>query len=343
VSPRAVIGAPVFENAAYLPAALDSLLAQTYRDFALLLIDDRSSDDTVAICERYARADPRVHVHVNERRLGMLDNTREAFLLARRLFPEAEFWALGSDHDVWEPRWLETVVGLLDAQPDAVMAYGLSRRIDGDGRPYAGAKAPWRFDTAGISEPRARLRSAFRGMVAGDMIYALFRADALERVGPYQPVLVPDRLLLSELALRGQFLQADELLWNRRFRGLADLDRQRRAFWPGGAPAYAALPWWLTHAGLFAWRYAVQGTGADAGLSRAAGARLALDYVDVSVRHRLWRRRRRMKNVVARTRNAVLGPPVRAALRAPLVRRAAVRHVTPRLRALEDTLERLTR
>jgi hypothetical protein len=85
-------------------------------------------------------------------------------------------------------------------------------------------------------------------MVAGDLVYGLFRAAALRGRPFYRPVLVPDRLLLSELALAGAFAQAGELLWHRRFVGLADLDRQRRAFWPdGGAPAVTRLPWWLQH------------------------------------------------------------------------------------------------
>ncbi|HEY6887981.1 MAG TPA: glycosyltransferase family A protein [Solirubrobacter sp.] len=343
MSPRVVIGAPVFGKAEYLRLALDSLLAQTYEDFALVVIDDRSEDDTAAVAAEYAARDPRVLVHVNERRLGMLENTREAFLRARRLFPEAEYWALGSDHDLWEPAWLETVVAELDAHPEAVMAYGRSDRIDEHGQAYQRAKPPWRFETAGLTDSRARLRSAFRGMVAGDMIYALFRVSAFEQVGPYQAVLVPDRLLLSELALHGEFRQADALLWHRRFRGLADLDRQRRAFWPAGQPAYARLPWWLTHVGAFAYAYAIQGKGEPLGIGRARGARLAVDYLEVSVRHRLWRRRRRIKNLGLRTRDAVLGPPVKAALRSERVRRLALDHVVPRLRATEETLERLTR
>jgi glycosyltransferase involved in cell wall biosynthesis len=343
VSPRVVIAAPLFEKAEYLPAAVESLIAQTYEDFALLLIDDRSGDDTLAVCHAFARRDPRVEVHLNERRLGMLENTRRAFRLARERFPEAQYWALGSDHDLWEPTWLQTLVERLDANPDAVLAYGLSRRIDGDGQPYARAKPPWRFQTAGIGDVRSRMRAAFRGMVAGDMIYGLFRARALDAVGPYRAVLVPDRLLLSEVALRGEFVQAEELLWHRRFRGLADLDRQRRAFWPAGAPAYAKLPWWLTHVGLFAWDYAVGGKGADAGIGRGRGARLAVDYLEVSVRHRLWRRRRRVKHRLIRTRDRLIGPPVRAALASAAVRRVVLRRVVPWLRATEETLDRLTR
>jgi glycosyltransferase involved in cell wall biosynthesis len=339
--PRVVIGAPLFNQAEHLPAAVESLLAQSFTDFALVLIDDGSTDGTPAVAEGLAARDPRVRLVRNERRLGMLGNTRRAFELPRELFPQAEFWALGSDHDVWHPRWLETLVALLDADRDVVLAYGLTRRIDEHGRPYPSAKPPWRFDSRGIGDPRLRMRTAFRRMAAGDMIYGLFRASALAAVGTYRPVLVPDRLLLSELALHGTFAQADAVLWERRFRGLAELDRQRRAFFLDGAPRYTRLPWWLQHAGAFAWAYAVRGKGAPLGIDRALGARLALDYLDVSLRHRLWRRARRWRTRAVRARNAVLAPPVRAALAVPAVRRAVRRRVVPGLLGAEETLERL--
>jgi len=336
-----VIGAPLFENARHLPAAVGSLLAQTFTDFALVLIDDRSGDDTLAVAEALAARDPRVHVVRNETRLGMLGNTRRAFELPRTLFPGAEFWALASDHDLWAPRWLETLVGLLDADPRVVLAYPLTRRIDEHGAEYPGAKPPWRFENRGTEDPRARMRVAFRRMAAGDMIYGLFRADVLARVGTYRPVLVPDRLLLSELALHGTFAQADSVLWSRRFRGLAELDRQRRAFFLDGAPRYSHLPWWLQHAGAFAWAYGVRGEGVPRGIGRAAGARLALDYLDVSLRHRLWRRARRARTRAVQARNALLAPPVRLALAVPVLRRIVRSRVLPALRGAEETLERL--
>jgi len=222
-----------------------------------------------------------------------------------------------------------------------VLAYPLTRRIDEHGRPYANAKPPWRFDSRGCADPRARMRLGFRRMAAGDMIYGLFRVSALAAVGTYRPVLVPDRLLLSELALHGTFAQAGEVLWERRFRGLAELDRQRRAFFLDGAPRYTHLPWWLQHVGAFGWAYAVRGQGAGLGIGRAAGARLALDYLDVSLRHRLWRRARRLRTRAVNARNALLAPPVRAALAVPAVRGVVRRRVVPGLGAAEETLERL--
>ena len=70
--PRVVIGATLYNHAAELPEALESILTQTYRDFALVLVDDASTDDTPAIAQRYAETDDRVCYERNERRLGTM-------------------------------------------------------------------------------------------------------------------------------------------------------------------------------------------------------------------------------------------------------------------------------
>ena len=116
-----------------------------------------------------------MRVVVNERRLGMLGNTRRAWALAREAWPEAEFVALASDHDVWDPEWLGSLLAALDARPQAVLAYPLSQRVDADGRPVPGVRT-WRCDTGGETDPYRRLRRVYRCMVAGDMIYGLVRA-----------------------------------------------------------------------------------------------------------------------------------------------------------------------
>jgi glycosyltransferase involved in cell wall biosynthesis len=299
-SPRVVVAAPLFNKAQHLEEAARSILAQTYRDLVLLLIDDGSTDGTVELCRALAAEDPRVEVHVNSQRLGMLGNTRRAFALARERFPGAEFWALGSDHDVWSPTWLERLVALLDAHPEAVLAYPQTQRIDEQGRSYDAARPPWRAETRGIREPLARMTTAFRGMVAGDMIYGLFRARVLDSLGGvYREVLVPDRLLLSEVALQGEFLQAPEVLWRRRFRGLADLERQRRAFFLDRPPRHAGWPWWLQHTGALALAYVLRPPPA-AGLGRAGGLRVTLSYLRLALALRYRRRMARPRRTLRR-------------------------------------------
>nr|WP_218910374.1 glycosyltransferase family 2 protein [Nocardioides thalensis] len=62
---------PAYDVAAYLPACLDSLLAQTHRNLEVVVVDDGSPDDSGAIAEEYAGRDPRVRVvHIVNRGLG---------------------------------------------------------------------------------------------------------------------------------------------------------------------------------------------------------------------------------------------------------------------------------
>ncbi|HEY6362184.1 MAG TPA: putative sugar O-methyltransferase, partial [Vicinamibacterales bacterium] len=58
--PRVVLGMPLHNNAANLPEALDSLLAQSYGQFLLVLLDDASTDATEQVARRYAAQDPRI-------------------------------------------------------------------------------------------------------------------------------------------------------------------------------------------------------------------------------------------------------------------------------------------
>jgi hypothetical protein len=333
---RIVIAAPLYNGGPHVAPAIGSLLAQTHEDFRLLLIDDASSDGTADTARAFATSDPRVELHVNPHRLGMLENTRRAWRLAREHHPEAELWALGSDHDVWHPRWLETLAGLLDADPRAVLAYPLTRRIDADDAPIADRPRPWRCQTAGLADPRDRVRAAYRCMVAGDMVYGLFRVAALDAVGHYRTVLVPDRLLLSELALRGTFVQADEILWSRRFAGLADLDRQRRAFFPGGAPPHTRLPWWVTHAAAAARAYVL---APAPGVSRREGAAFARELLREGARLRVLRRLQRRRRLAG----ARLEAPVRALLRRPRPRALVARRALPVPLDTYDVLDRLAR
>ena len=129
LSPRVVFGGILFNHAAEFREALESVLGQTYQDFAVILVDDRSTDETPAIAAEYAALDARVTYVANPERLGMIGNSVRAFELARQQYPHAEYFAWISDHDLWHPRWLQQMVDTLDRHRDVVLAYPKNRRI----------------------------------------------------------------------------------------------------------------------------------------------------------------------------------------------------------------------
>ena len=66
-SPRLSIGLPVYNGERFLAQALECLLAQTFRDFELVISDNASTDRTSEICYAYVQRDPRVRYVRNPR------------------------------------------------------------------------------------------------------------------------------------------------------------------------------------------------------------------------------------------------------------------------------------
>ena len=62
----------------YIAEAIESVLASTYQDFELIIVDDGSKDKTVAIAKKYESKDSRVKVFVNEQNLGDYPNRNKA-------------------------------------------------------------------------------------------------------------------------------------------------------------------------------------------------------------------------------------------------------------------------
>ena len=270
-SPRVVFGMPAYNRADALARTLESLLSQTCADLAIVIVDDGSSADARAIVASYAARDPRMTYEPNRVRLGMVGNWRLAFERARALYPRSEYFAWASDHDVWHPRWLETLLPVLDQVRRAVLAYPHCLRMySHDRRLIHGS-----FDTAGMVAPRRRLKGTIMELAAGNAIYGLFRTAALAQAGVFRAVLLPDRQLLSELALLGEFRQVPDVLWYREASGPFSHARQRQMFFPGGAPLYTWLPPGLQHAALLLWDFAVRGRGRPACGRLAAAAHAA--------------------------------------------------------------------
>ncbi len=238
---RVVLGMTLYNNAAHLREATDSILSQTHRDFVLLMLDDGSSEEAEAIAHDYERRDARVRYRHHAQRLGMVPTWKEVVEIAVRECPGAEFFAWVSDHDRWAPEWLAEMLLVLESHPAVVLAYPVCPRIDENG--VVVDKEPRSFRTVGISDPLARWREfCHRGVGSGDMVYGLMRMRALREAGIFRSVLNPDRLLVGELTLQGQIEQVQKPLWFRRQSAVASIARQRATLFAGPPPPRFGWP-----------------------------------------------------------------------------------------------------
>lgn len=263
-----VLGVPLYGRGEHLQEALESLLAQTQPGLALVLCDDGPGEEARAIVEAVAAGDPRVTYRRNERRLGLVENWQRTFEVAGELHPEARYFGWASDHDACHPRWAEHLVDALVRSPAGLLAYGRTYQFDSNRHVVREVD---RFDTVGVPDPQARLAAALQHMRAGDMVYGVYRREPMRRAGVIRRVLVPDRLLLTELSVQGEFIHVPRALRYRRVTARATLGRQRAGLFRDSAPAYTRLPWWLVHTGVFAWAITAGGAGTALESSSRAG------------------------------------------------------------------------
>ena len=127
-SPRVSVVLPVHNGAAFLDAAIASILGQTFRDFELICVDDGSTDATPQILQRHALADRRIRIITNRPNKGLPGALNTGFAAARG---ELHTWT--SDDNIARPQMLERLVAALDADPGAAIAHADFSVIDAQG------------------------------------------------------------------------------------------------------------------------------------------------------------------------------------------------------------------
>lgn len=119
---------PNYNHARFLEQRLQSVIDQTFEDFELVFLDDASTDESRQVFERFAH-DPRVRAVFNQA------NSGSVFKQWNRGFAEAvgEYVWIAESDDYADERFLETLVGALDAHPSAGIAYCQSWAVDENG------------------------------------------------------------------------------------------------------------------------------------------------------------------------------------------------------------------
>jgi glycosyltransferase involved in cell wall biosynthesis len=163
---------PVYNRPDMLRQAVASVLAQTYTDFEIVIVDDESTDDTPRVIEELRASDPRIRGL--RRPNGGPGLARES----GRLAAEGEFLQYLDSDDLLLPRKLELQVAALRAHPDAGIAYGRVIYRDAEGREIA---CDWKLANQNVT-------SIFPSFLLArwwETVSPLFRKSVTDAAGPW--------------------------------------------------------------------------------------------------------------------------------------------------------------
>jgi len=208
-APLVSIGFPVYNGEKLLRQAMDSVLAQDFKDFEVIVCDNASTDLTAAICQEYAQRDTRVRYFKNETNIGASPNHNRVFELSR-----GKYFAWMA-HDVEQlPGMLSRCVHEMNENsPPVVLAYPRCLQIDENGLPLDD-RAP----TIASHDPRPhrRMGEVIRQISYVTQHYGLFLADALRKTRLNGSYPSSDYVLTAEMAMLGELREIPEVLVRRR-------------------------------------------------------------------------------------------------------------------------------
>jgi glycosyltransferase involved in cell wall biosynthesis len=130
--PLVTIVLPSYNRAHYIGLTIESCLAQTYKEFELIIVDDGSKDNSIDVIESYAAKDSRIILiknFINKKLPGTLNN---GFMHAK-----GKYFTWISDDNLFAPNALEKMVEILDKKPDIGLVYADYITIDDDGKTMA--------------------------------------------------------------------------------------------------------------------------------------------------------------------------------------------------------------
>lgn len=192
---------PVYNGAKYLRESIDSVLAQTYTNWELLIVDDCSKDETPDIAREYVQRDSRIHYYRNEQNLRLPRNLNKGFSLT-----QGNYLTWTSDDNRYHPTALERMYAALQNDPAAHFVFASCRIIDGDGNAV---------EQISVSQ------ESKKQIIGSNPVGACFMytRKAYEAVGDYHPdmILVEDFDYWQRICMRFACVAIEDILYDYRW------------------------------------------------------------------------------------------------------------------------------
>ena len=185
-SPTVSVCMPVYNGSAYIAESIESVLAQTYKDFCLIISDNCSTDGTADIIRKFK--DSRIRYVRNEKNLGLVGNHNRCIELS-----ETKYVNIWHDDDIMLPENLEKKISVLEKNNHVGLIFSNVERIDEEGKelPY---KWHEECQTDYIENGRIIFRKYLQTMHIGALFFigsVIGRKECLIRAGGFRPDYSP--------------------------------------------------------------------------------------------------------------------------------------------------------
>jgi len=209
--PMMSFGIPVRNGERFIRRALESLEAQDFEDFEVIVCDNESTDDTGAIVKEFADRDPRYKYHLNETNIGQLDNFNRVFELSTGRY----FRWVGVD-DWLEPSCARRCIEALEANPDCIGVFTFWRKADDDGNEEIVTYPGHPVESRALLPRLASMLWQQQSPIGIDPVYSILRRSMVEKTGLFPVSPWNDRAIAVDLTLAGPFCHIEECLSTRR-------------------------------------------------------------------------------------------------------------------------------
>ena len=171
-TPKISVIIPVYNDERYIQQTIQSVLDQTFTDFELILVDDASTDRSVEIMKNFD--DPRIHVFINEKNLGIVGSLNKAISLSK-----AAIIARLDHDDMCYPTRLEKQYNFLEVHPEIGLVGAGIQEIDSEGKKVGSPRIH-------LSEPYL-LKYWLHFEVLLSSPATTFRRSIIEKAGGFNP------------------------------------------------------------------------------------------------------------------------------------------------------------
>ena len=218
--PSLSIGLPVFNGEKYLKQAIDSILAQTYQDFELIISDNASTDLTENICREYLSKDDRIYYYRSEENHGAAWNWNRVFELSSGVYFK---WV--AHDDIYVPQFLAKCISVLEKDPMIILCHSKSALIDELGTLIGKYEIPTFRDSQKSHERFCEVLNRKSSPILAWLIFGVFRRDSLKMSQLNGAYIGSDWNFLAEISLIGRIFEIPEFMFLRRKHGQSYAER----------------------------------------------------------------------------------------------------------------------